>query len=196
VYPTLRRKPARLGDGQGGSNCTFSAHSGLPALGVPAAWSSDGLPLGIDIVGRPWSESELLSLGYAMEQTWKLRRPPFSTPALVNGKAPASRSFVVPIEENGERLGVVDFTFDPTTIRLAYKTVFAPKRHERVNAMWIQRGGVEKPAAALHQLLPGAGNGSLVLTYSQRADLAAGRLVLRTYTTQHPLGIAAALSDR
>jgi amidase len=196
VYPTLRRKPARIGDGQGGSNCTFSAHSGLPALGVPAAWSSDGLPLGIDIVGRPWSESELLSLGYAMEQTWRLRRPPFSTPALVNGKAPASRSFVVPIEENGERLGVVDFTFDPTTSRLAYKTVFAPKRHERVNAMWIQRGSAEKAAAALHQLLPGAGTGSLVLTYSERADLAARRLVLRTYTTQHPLGIAVALSDR
>ena len=196
VYPTLRRKPSRLGDAQGGSNCTFSAHSGLPALGVPAAWSADGLPIGIDIVGRPWSESELLSLGYALEQTWKLRKPPFSTPALVNGKPPAVRTFVVPIEENGERLGVVDFTFDPTTSRLTYKTSFAPKRHERVNAIWIQRGTIDKPSAALHQLLPAASPGSVVLSYVDRDNLAGGRLILRVYTTQHPLGIAAPLSDR
>ena len=196
VYPTLRRKPARLGDAQLASNCTFSAHSGLPALAVPAGWSADGLPIGIDMVGRPWSESELLSLGYALEQTWKLRKAPFSTPALVNGKAPAPRTFVVPIEENGERLGVVDFTFDPTTSRLAYKTVFAPKRHERVNAIWIQRGTMDKPAAALHQLLPAGSSGSVVLSYSDRENLAAGRLVLRVYTAQHPLGIAAPISAR
>ena len=36
VYPTLRRKPARIGDGQGGTNCQVSSHSGLPALGLPA----------------------------------------------------------------------------------------------------------------------------------------------------------------
>jgi Asp-tRNA(Asn)/Glu-tRNA(Gln) amidotransferase A subunit family amidase len=196
LYPTLRRKPARLGDAQLGSNCTFSAHSGLPALGLPAAWTADGLPIGIDIAGRPWSESELLSLGAAMEQTWKLRKPPFSTPALVNGKAPAPRNFVVPIEENGERLGVVDFAYDTTTARLSYKTVFAPKRGERVAAVWIQRGTVDKPAAALHQLLPAAPSGSVVLTYSDRENLAAGRLILRVYTAQHPLGIAAPISDR
>jgi hypothetical protein len=188
VYPTLRRKPARLGDGQGGSNCTFSAHSGLPALSVPAAWTQDGLPIGIDLVGRPWSESELLSLGYAMEQTWKLRRPPFSTPALVAGKAPAPRSIVVPIEEDGERLGVVDFDYDPTTARLSYKAVFAPKRHERVRAMWIQRGTPEKPGAAVYQLDAAAG-GAVTLSYADRRALQEGRLILRIYTAAHPLGI-------
>ena len=42
LYPTLRRKPARIGDGQGGSTCQLSAHSGLPALAVPAGFSDDG----------------------------------------------------------------------------------------------------------------------------------------------------------
>nr|QEO74272.1 amidase [uncultured bacterium] len=187
VYPTLRRKPSRLGDAQGGSNCTFSAHSGLPALSVPAAWTQDGLPVGIDIVGRPWSESDLLSLGYAMEQTWKLRRAPFSTPALIDGKPPASRTSVVPIEESGERLGVIDLAFDPTTARLSYKSVFAPKRGERVRAMWIQRGTPEKPGAAVHQL--STGDGSLVLSFQDRLALQEGRLILRIYTDAHPLGI-------
>jgi Asp-tRNA(Asn)/Glu-tRNA(Gln) amidotransferase A subunit family amidase len=196
VYPTLRRKPARLGDAQGGSNCTFSAHSGLPALGVPAGWTADGLPIGIDIVGRPWSESDLLSLGYALEQTWKLRKAPFSTPALVNGKAPAPSTFVVPIEESGERLGVIDFTLDPTTSRLEYKIAFAPKRHDRVHAVWIQRGTPDKPAAALHQLLPGPTSGAVRLSFADRENLAAGRLILRVYTAQHPLGVAGPLSVR
>ena len=31
-------------------------------------------------MGRAWSESELLSLGYGIEQTLKLRQPPFSAP--------------------------------------------------------------------------------------------------------------------
>lgn len=196
IYPTLRRKPARLGDAQGGSNCTFSAHSGLPALGVPAAWTADGLPIGIDIAGRPWSETDLLSLGYALEQTWKLRKPPFSTPALVNGKAPAPRTFVVPIEANGERLGVVEFTFDPTTSRLAYKIALAPKRHDQMSAIWIQRGTTEKPGAAVHQLLPASSSGSVVLSAGDRERLAGGQLLLRAYTSQHPLGISVRLSDR
>ena len=36
AYPTMRRKPARIGDAQPGSTCALSAVSGLPALSVPA----------------------------------------------------------------------------------------------------------------------------------------------------------------
>src|SRR5262249_39409286 len=99
VYPTLRRKPARIGDTQGGSNCQLSASSGLPALAVPAGFTDDGLPVGVELLGRPWSEADLLSLGQGMEQTLALRRAPFSTPALVNGKAPPPNIVSVPIEE-------------------------------------------------------------------------------------------------
>src|SRR5262249_42842101 len=66
VYPTLRRKPARIGDGQGGSNCSFSAHSGLPALGVPAGFTADDVPVGMDLLGGAFTEQNLLSLGYAI----------------------------------------------------------------------------------------------------------------------------------
>jgi hypothetical protein len=196
LYPTLRRKPARIGDGQGGTNCSLSAHSGLPALGVPGAWTDDGLPIGVDLLGRPWSEPQLLALGFGFEQTLKLRRPPFSTPALVGGKAPAPRSMTVPIEENGERLTVVEMTYDETTGQLTYKTIDAPKREERVTAVWLHRAAGDKVGAAVHLLSGGtgaSGHGTVTLSYAERADFAAGKLRVRAYTKDHPAGIDAVL---
>jgi aspartyl-tRNA(Asn)/glutamyl-tRNA(Gln) amidotransferase subunit A len=40
---------------------------GLPALSVPAGMSSIGVPLAVQLIGRPWSEPVLLALGQAFE---------------------------------------------------------------------------------------------------------------------------------
>jgi len=50
--------------------------AGYPALSVPAGWSADGLPVGIQIVGRPWEEGRILRIGYAYEQATNWRKPP------------------------------------------------------------------------------------------------------------------------
>jgi len=42
--------------------------TGLPSLSVPAAFTSDGLPLGVQIIGKPFAEPEILQFGYALEQ--------------------------------------------------------------------------------------------------------------------------------
>jgi aspartyl-tRNA(Asn)/glutamyl-tRNA(Gln) amidotransferase subunit A len=42
--------------------------AGLPGLAVPAGLSSDGLPLGLQLVGRPFDEETLFSLGEVIEQ--------------------------------------------------------------------------------------------------------------------------------
>jgi aspartyl-tRNA(Asn)/glutamyl-tRNA(Gln) amidotransferase subunit A len=42
--------------------------TGLPSLSVPAAFSSAGLPLGVQIIGKPFAEPEILQVGYALEQ--------------------------------------------------------------------------------------------------------------------------------
>lgn len=42
--------------------------TGLPSLSVPAAFTSDGLPLGVQIIGKPFAEPEILTFGYALEQ--------------------------------------------------------------------------------------------------------------------------------
>jgi Asp-tRNA(Asn)/Glu-tRNA(Gln) amidotransferase A subunit family amidase len=38
--------------------------------------------VGIEFLGRPWSEAKLLGFAYAFEQATKARRPPASTPSL------------------------------------------------------------------------------------------------------------------
>ncbi len=51
---------------------------GLPALSVPCGFSSAGLPLAFQIVGRPFDEGTVLRLGDAYQQAtdWHTRRPP------------------------------------------------------------------------------------------------------------------------
>jgi aspartyl-tRNA(Asn)/glutamyl-tRNA(Gln) amidotransferase subunit A len=53
---------------------------GLPALALPAGFTSNGLPNGIQLVGRPFSEGALLRLGHIFQQQtgWHRRRPPQS----------------------------------------------------------------------------------------------------------------------
>ncbi|MEM9967978.1 MAG: Asp-tRNA(Asn)/Glu-tRNA(Gln) amidotransferase subunit GatA [Pseudomonadota bacterium] len=42
--------------------------AGLPAISLPAGQDRDGLPLGLQLIGRPWQEADLLSSAYALEQ--------------------------------------------------------------------------------------------------------------------------------
>lgn len=51
---------------------------GLPALTVPFAMDADGLPVGVQLVGRPWDEELLLETGVRLEQA----RGPFPAPPL------------------------------------------------------------------------------------------------------------------
>ena len=83
VYPTLRRKPAIIGQPQLGSNCQLSATIGFPAMSMPAGFTADGLPVGMDLLGQPWSEGKLLKVAFAYERLVAPRKPPKSTPGLV-----------------------------------------------------------------------------------------------------------------
>jgi aspartyl-tRNA(Asn)/glutamyl-tRNA(Gln) amidotransferase subunit A len=42
--------------------------AGLPGISVPAGVDAQGLPLGLQLIGRPWEEGELLNTAYALEQ--------------------------------------------------------------------------------------------------------------------------------
>jgi amidase len=59
-------------------SCYHITVTGAPALSVPCGFSAEGLPVGLQIVGRHRQELELLQMGYAFEQAtgcWK-RHPP------------------------------------------------------------------------------------------------------------------------
>ncbi|KAA2312379.1 Asp-tRNA(Asn)/Glu-tRNA(Gln) amidotransferase subunit GatA [Pseudooceanicola sediminis] len=42
--------------------------AGLPGISVPAGVDAKGLPLGLQLIGRPWEEGDLLNTAYALEQ--------------------------------------------------------------------------------------------------------------------------------
>jgi aspartyl-tRNA(Asn)/glutamyl-tRNA(Gln) amidotransferase subunit A len=51
--------------------------TGLPALSLPCGFTSRGLPIGLQIISRPWAEIEVLRAGHTYEQAteWHLRQP-------------------------------------------------------------------------------------------------------------------------
>jgi len=42
--------------------------AGLPAISLPCGFSSDGLPIGLQVVGKPFEESMILRIAYAYQQ--------------------------------------------------------------------------------------------------------------------------------
>jgi amidase len=60
--------------------CVPWNHLGNPAMAVPAGFSADGMPLSIQVIGRPGDEATLLSLAAQIEaeRPWADSRPPIS----------------------------------------------------------------------------------------------------------------------
>lgn len=57
---------------------SFLNVSGLPAITLPVSWTEAGLPMGIQLIGRPGGERTLFSLGAQLERRlrWQRRHPP------------------------------------------------------------------------------------------------------------------------
>lgn len=69
------------GDHFTGGSSDAAAVAGYPNINVPAGFIG-GMPVGISFFGRAWSESTLIKLAYAFEQTVKARKPPQFLPTL------------------------------------------------------------------------------------------------------------------
>ncbi len=83
IYPTIRQKPVLVpSTAQPGSNCRVSAQSSLPAISVPVGFTADGIPVGMEFLGRAFTEGQLLQFAYSWEQATHHRREPASTPDL------------------------------------------------------------------------------------------------------------------
>jgi Asp-tRNA(Asn)/Glu-tRNA(Gln) amidotransferase A subunit family amidase len=181
AYPVLRRKPAIVGEPQrGGENCQLSPSTGLPAMSMPAGFTSDGLPIGVELLGAAWRESQLLTIAYAYEQAVHPRRPPTTTPALVNGKAPSPVSLTVNV---GSVRAV--FVFDPMSGRLLYESTAASP----VLTAAVHRGAADQTGPAVVTVLTGASSnesGDVTLLPVDREALASGRLYLAVRAKAKP----------
>jgi amidase len=93
MTPTMARLPERAGRWQGmgairtinhiGRYVPFTTPwnlTGQPAASVPAGLAQDGLPLAVQLVGRPGDETTLISLAAQLEseRPWAQRKPPVS----------------------------------------------------------------------------------------------------------------------
>ena len=48
--------------------------TGLPSLNVPCGFDPDGLPIGMQLIGRPFAEAALLRAGHAFQQATDFHR--------------------------------------------------------------------------------------------------------------------------
>lgn len=83
VYPTWSNPPRKLGDNNsphGNNSPMIAPHTGQPAITVPMGYASGYLPLGLQILGRPFSEQALFRYAYAYEQATQHRKPPLMFP--------------------------------------------------------------------------------------------------------------------
>jgi len=82
----LTNGPAHLtdlvnGDSFSGSSSSPAAVAGYPTITLPAGWVF-GLPVGISLIGKAWSEPELIRLAYGLEQAMGKRRAPRLLPTV------------------------------------------------------------------------------------------------------------------
>jgi amidase len=80
-FKSLAAPPLGTGD-RGPRDNPISAITGLPAIVVPAGVDAQGLPVSIELLGRPFTEPTLLRLAFAYEQASQRRVAPKSTPHL------------------------------------------------------------------------------------------------------------------
>jgi hypothetical protein len=126
-----------------------------------------------------------MKVAYGWEQTARLRRAPFSTPPLVNGKAPAPLAFGV--SGNSVR---ARFSYEPATAELKFTVTGVPRTGLRLVA--LHRGsanGAGPIVARLVEAGASGGSGIVQLGYADREALTGGRLYLQVH-------VAGAADDR
>lgn len=90
VFPDVQVIPPKYEDLHSGAvtradypvNTVISSQSSCPSISMPAGFTENGLPVGIELLAEPYSEPRLLGMAYAFENLTDPRRVPDATPAL------------------------------------------------------------------------------------------------------------------
>jgi len=94
MFPHQKRLVVPIGETQVERNGVLGSVTGFPSIVVPGGFSSPiatatlGVPVGIEFLGRPWSENLLVEIGYGYEQATKHRRAPPTIPPLLAARHP------------------------------------------------------------------------------------------------------------
>ena len=82
--PQLLATQLEIGEESVGTTAALTQYTrpynitGFPAISVPCGFSDEGLPIGLQLAGRPFEDQTVLRAAYAYEQAtdWRRRRPP------------------------------------------------------------------------------------------------------------------------
>jgi len=177
VYPSLRVEPVFVGEPQYGSMCRISAHSGLPAISVPAGFTPGGLPVGVELLARPFEDGRLISLAYAWEQRARPRRAPQRTPSLLSDTL--DWSFEIDADSMQGELRL-----DRPTQVLHYKLEASGFDADGIADIRLHRS-MNGPVIAL---LGSDLTGSVAIPNSELEQLAGSKLVVIIYSESAPHG--------
>lgn len=85
VYPLQKRLVSKHGEPNAERNGFLASNGMLPALDLPAGYSAPtaeaprGIPIGMDLLGRPFDEGRLIAIAHAWEtHGWRRVAPPFT----------------------------------------------------------------------------------------------------------------------
>jgi Asp-tRNA(Asn)/Glu-tRNA(Gln) amidotransferase A subunit family amidase len=83
IYPEQKNLVVKIGSpSQSGRNGILAALTGTPVVTVPIGFSPtteiapDGVPIGMEILGRQWTEEKLLQIAYQIQQLGRVRKTP------------------------------------------------------------------------------------------------------------------------
>lgn len=184
AYPTMRQKPTLVGEVQTGGTCNLSAQSGLPAISVQAGFSAEGLPIGIELMGRAFTDTRLVALAYAFEQSGARRRAPFTTPALVRGAAPAPTQTTVVLGEK-RTISRTSFTYSEHIGALSWRVLLGGTHPQEAVAVVISRASTDGARVMARLIGPGmaSADGVLRLNAVERRALDEGKLSVVLYSS-------------
>jgi len=177
AYPTMRRKPARINEPAIGSNCQLSATTGYPAITIPAGFTADGLPVAVELFGRPFDDAKLVAYSYAFEQATHHRRAPARTPALDKLNPTTWQASTPNIKAS--------FTLNPSTYELTYTLTSSGIPTGEILALTLHRKAKEDSGPVIAVIANHdfkTTEGSITLTNLDREKLSAGELYLRLAT--------------
>ncbi|TIA24295.1 amidase signature enzyme [Aureobasidium pullulans] len=83
MYPQQKNLPVKIGAAsQSGRNGILAGVTGFPSLALPAGFSPVtktapiGVPVGLELMGLPWTEAKLLQIAHEVQALTQIRKPP------------------------------------------------------------------------------------------------------------------------
>lgn len=83
IYPEQKNLVVKIGSpSQSGRNGILAALTGTPVVTIPIGFSQatesapEGVPIGMEILGLPWTEEELLQIAFQIERLGRVRKTP------------------------------------------------------------------------------------------------------------------------